>query len=229
MVFSLVSVCCDTWSSHWCQCVVTHGVLTGVSVLWHMVFSLVSACCDTWSSHWCQCVNTWSSHWCRCVVTCSCWCQCVVTHGVLIGVSVSWHMVFSLVSVCCDTWCSHWCQCVMTHGVLTGVSVVTQPKPRQPWFVYLDLESTVQWFKQSVPVGMSHTFDDTDLTALHVYNHRAVCRRYECAQYDLERAEDTLSSRSREREILVSSLCVFWDSHSLCVFWDSHSSFFLFF
>ncbi|XP_076455897.1 sorting nexin-4-like [Babylonia areolata] len=32
---------------------------------------------------------------------------------------------------------------------------------------------------------------------------RAVCRRYECAQYDLERAEDNLSSKAGQRELLA--------------------------
>ncbi|KAK7495702.1 hypothetical protein BaRGS_00013149 [Batillaria attramentaria] len=32
---------------------------------------------------------------------------------------------------------------------------------------------------------------------------RSVCRRYECAQYDLERAEDTLSSKAAQREMLA--------------------------
>ncbi|PVD35887.1 hypothetical protein C0Q70_02856 [Pomacea canaliculata] len=32
---------------------------------------------------------------------------------------------------------------------------------------------------------------------------RSVCRRYECTQYDLERAEDTLSSRASQRDLLA--------------------------
>ncbi|KAJ8307002.1 hypothetical protein KUTeg_015086 [Tegillarca granosa] len=33
---------------------------------------------------------------------------------------------------------------------------------------------------------------------------RSVCRKYECLQYDLERAEDNLSSKSSQKEILVN-------------------------
>ena len=36
---------------------------------------------------------------------------------------------------------------------------------------------------------------------------RAVVRRYECTQYDLEKAEDTLAARRSQRETLVS--CVY--------------------
>ncbi|ESO87762.1 hypothetical protein LOTGIDRAFT_234986 [Lottia gigantea] len=32
---------------------------------------------------------------------------------------------------------------------------------------------------------------------------RSVCRKYECVQYDLEKAEDTLSSKAKERDMLV--------------------------